>query len=397
MPHGWLFIVVHMRRIIVIADDITGAAEIAGIATRYGLSVSMVVFNDVIGADLRMNLSLAQCYVIATDTRSMDVEGAVETTKKVVRWVKRKCGDETLPPHTLWYKKTDSALRGHVVEELEALMTETGHRKTLYLPANPSKGRTIQDGIYYVYGVPIDQTDFSFDPEFPAWTANVVERLSFDSSSKIFFANATTVGDIRLAVQQADKNTLLAGAADLFEAFLCKGESTCSPTNNDGRVTGGHVGSPLQDFYLGETGEGLLVVCGSTQSKPDALGLPVVEIPREVYDGEIDVNGWIDDYLETHSFPTSMALSFGNNRHRAGREAALYMRDVMAKAAKRIIAVNHPKELVIEGGSTAFRLLESLGWNMLTITQELSPGIVRMRTNNGMYVTMKPGSYPWKT
>ena len=75
MPHGWLFIVVHMRRIIVIADDITGAAEIAGIATRYGLSVSMVVFNDVIWADLRMNLSLAQCYVIASDTRSMDVGG----------------------------------------------------------------------------------------------------------------------------------------------------------------------------------------------------------------------------------------------------------------------------------------------------------------------------------
>ena len=414
MPREWLSIVVNMRRIVVVADDITGAAEIAGIAKRHGLSVSMMVFDKVVEADLHIRPSIAQCFVVATDTRSMDVEDAVKTTDRVVSWIHRQWGDEALPPHTLWFKKTDSALRGHVMEELEVLIAVTGYKKVLYFPANPSKGRTIQDGFYYIQGIPIDQTDFSFDPEFPATTANIEERFpqinevckmknkeSFNSEpmaiadssffihhSSFFYANASTVEDVRHAVRQTDDGFLLAGAADLFEAFIIL-KMEDGEFIQDNWPSQRNLQSSIFNLHSS------LLVCGSTQSRPHALGFPVLEIPREVYDGEKDVDEWMESFLATQHLPKSLALSFGNNTHRIGKEAAQFLRNVMAKAAKRIIDTYHPKELMIEGGATAFRLLQLLGWHSLSVKQELTSGVVRMQTDNNVFVTLKPGSYDW--
>ncbi|MDE7027792.1 nucleotide-binding domain containing protein [Duncaniella freteri] len=54
-----------------------------------------------------------------------------------------------------------------------------------------------------------------------------------------------------------------------------------------------------------------------------------------------------------------------------------------------------PRELIIEGGATAYASLQKLGWDTFTITDEIAPGVIRMRAPNGTHVTMKPGSYPW--
>nr|WP_286524181.1 nucleotide-binding domain containing protein [Duncaniella freteri] len=50
---------------------------------------------------------------------------------------------------------------------------------------------------------------------------------------------------------------------------------------------------------------------------------------------------------------------------------------------------------MIEGGATAYASLQRLGWDTFTITDEIAPGVIRMRAPNGTHVTMKPGSYPW--
>ncbi|WP_354667166.1 nucleotide-binding domain containing protein [uncultured Duncaniella sp.] len=49
----------------------------------------------------------------------------------------------------------------------------------------------------------------------------------------------------------------------------------------------------------------------------------------------------------------------------------------------------------MEGGATAYASLQKLGWDTFTITDEIAPGVIRMRAPNGTHVTMKPGSYPW--
>lgn len=149
--------------IAVIADDITGAAEMAGIAHRLGLRVKLTMRPE--------SASDCDVLVIATDTRSMTEEEAAAGSARVAGAL------GAMPDVDSLFKKTDSALRGHVVAELEAILANTGYRKALYLPANPSKGRTIRDGVYYIGGKPLHETDFSFDPEFPAFSSRLIERL----------------------------------------------------------------------------------------------------------------------------------------------------------------------------------------------------------------------------
>ena len=55
------------------------------------------------------------------------------------------------------------------------------------------------------------------------------------------------------------------------------------------------------------------------------------------------------------------------------------------------------QELLIEGGATAYSVLNYLKWKTLIPEQELEPGVVRMRVGRkpSLFLTIKPGSYPW--
>ena len=386
------------KHIIVIADDITGAAEIAGIAFQHGLPVRLLCSSLSITNPKDVVSRETEVTVIATDTRSMtEAEAVVEThqlTKLITSFF--------TPPLGGWgagvilFKKTDSALRGHVVAELEVLLHETSYEHALYLPANPSKGRIIKDGIYYIGDKPIAETDFSFDPEFPAVSSKMAERFPFCEEKNIFWHDVTSEEDIQQAIAQADDRTLFAGAADLFTTLL-------SVKNNPPSS----LSTPHSSLFTLHSS--LLIVCGSTQSKPLNLGIPVCPMPVEVYDQQTDAEEWITSLIEQLRPSSSPSLNREGRggsshsliltipyRHRTGKEVAIYLRETMGEVIRRLVAVYPPQELIIEGGSTAWQILQQLGWHEFDITDEIAPGVVRMlAVGTHTHVTMKPGSYPW--
>ena len=361
---------------IVIADDITGAAEMAGIAFAQGLSVRLVCGSSVCCDTVAVNGTT----VIATDTRSMSEAEAVAETRRIASHL------SPLTSHL--FKKTDSALRGHVVAELSALMQATGYHRAVYLPANPSKGRIIRGGIYYINHVPIHETDFSFDPEFPATTSALKERFPDAEQYGIIMPDAESEEDIRrVIVKYNDGKTLFAGAADLFSAML--------GTFGNTRITSNTRASRL-------SGSSTLILCGSTQSKPLDLGIPIAPMPREVYDGNDDLSLWdTSAYDKEHRLILTMPYT-----HRTGKESAVHLRTMMARKAKELITQHlfpaldregsgEGLHLIIEGGATAWATLQVLGWTQFEIIAQLAPGVVQMQAANGTLVTLKPGSYPW--
>ena len=159
---------------LIIADDITGAAEIAGIAWRKGMKVRLMVYQPNMPTTPLSTWRVAggEALILATDTRSGTEEEAVKTIETLFNSpLQGGVGGGLI------FKKTDSVLRGHVAAELEALMRLTGKSNTLLIPQNPSKGRIEKDGIYYINGTPLDQTSFAYDPEFPAKTAEAKKLL----------------------------------------------------------------------------------------------------------------------------------------------------------------------------------------------------------------------------
>lgn len=357
----------------VIADDITGAAEMGGIARRLGLSVCLSL-----DGQIREDCDVA---VIATDTRSMTEEEAVSETKRVLSDLRE---DHRIK---FFFKKTDSALRGHVVAELSAMMEMLGLEGALYLPANPSKKRVISDGRYLIDGDPIDETAFSFDPEFPAFSSRLTERFPDAAIHNIQFSDALGADDIDGAVERAmSENLLLAGAADLFTLFIT------------GRLTGRRR-APAPTHLLGQeaTQKGsCIIVCGSTQSDPAKCRVEPSFLPTDVYDGIASADEWTDILVEKYREKPHRVLLAVKDHHRTGRDVAVHLRQTMAHAVSTLTGIRVPDRLIIEGGATSFAILKTLGWNSFKIQEEIAPGVISMLSEKERcVVTMKPGSYPW--
>jgi len=379
---------------IVIADDITGAAEMAGIAHQHGLSVRLSIAGSLCcdrGAAERTDV-----LVIATDTRSMTEEEAVNETRRIVSSLPQQGGAKG----GSLFKKTDSALRGHVVAELSALMQATGYQRAIYLPANPSKGRIIRNGCYYikevrgekseVREVPIHETAFSYDPEFPAKTSVLKERFPDAEEHHILMPDAETTADIQqIVTANNNPDTLMAGAADLFETYLdVRGKRL------EVRDMSESKNYPLTSHLSPLTSKSTLFLCGSTQSKPLDLGFPVTPMPLAIYDGSEDITPWLEEAEKLYEQQGSLMITIPH-RHRTGKEVAIHLRETTARLIHHLVEKRAPQQLIIEGGASAFATLQHLGWNELEVVCQIAPGVIKTKAPNGTFVIMKPGSYPW--
>lgn len=358
-----------MKPIFVIADDITGAAEIAGIGYRYGLDTVLITDTDTPLPDCDL-------LVFATDTRSMNEEEAILETKQVIRYLKQK-GTVHL------FKKTDSALRGHIAKEIQVLLEETEFKEVLLLPQNPTKGRIIRNGIYYLNNIPLHETAFAYDPEFPISTSRVKDIIQ-----SYPVKNAEDYEQVKKYVAQSSDNTLLAGAADLFTAYL----SNLGYTVNNNKIFKG----------LGITKT--LIVCGSTQStsleeslyvKNNHIALSLLP-PSSFYKGLIEKQ-WIEDEIQKYVQFNGLILTTVGYPPQAEKGFALQLRHTMADIVKVLADKIIPHELVIEGGATAFTILKKLGWSNFRLSDEIAPGVIRMQciALENTYLTLKPGSYSW--
>ena len=93
--------------IAIIADDFTGAAELAGISLRHGLTVELYLAT--------VTKTAADVLVVCTDSRSLNIDDAKKATADAVENILQ------FNPEFI-YKKIDSVLRGHVMEEVKLQM-----------------------------------------------------------------------------------------------------------------------------------------------------------------------------------------------------------------------------------------------------------------------------------
>jgi uncharacterized protein YgbK (DUF1537 family) len=128
-----------MSRAVIVADDLTGAADACATFVTHGLS-GTVTF-DV--ADQRAS---AEVIAVSTDSRARSTAIAVERVREAVRYA------TTVHGRALLFKKIDSTLRGHVGEEIRAAMDASHARVAIVAPAFPAMGRTVEHGMLRVSG-----------------------------------------------------------------------------------------------------------------------------------------------------------------------------------------------------------------------------------------------------
>ncbi|MFC4360335.1 four-carbon acid sugar kinase family protein [Halobium salinum] len=154
------------RRVLVVADDLTGAMDTGHEFAARGCRTTVQVGGDdgdgPAEASADQSDDDASVTVVDTDSRYADADAARESVATVVR--------ETVAadPDAVVYKKVDSTLRGNVAAEVTAARAAADRPLALVAPAFPANGRLTAEGHHLVDGVPVTATAAGDDAKAPA-------------------------------------------------------------------------------------------------------------------------------------------------------------------------------------------------------------------------------------
>ncbi|MEO6003890.1 MAG: four-carbon acid sugar kinase family protein [Opitutus sp.] len=351
-----------MNAVVVIADDLSGAAELAGVAWRHGLTAEV---QTTFCAD-----SSAEVICVDTDTRTVSAEVAAKRVAGVMQDVM------TVAPAWI-FKKCDSVLRGSVAAETQAVARAIGARGILLAPGNPSRGRIIRDGTYFVEGRPLHETAFAQDPQHPRRSSRVLELLGTGAEG-IEVPDVVTAHDVERLALGIGVNTLPAGAADFFEALL---RVRRPRTTRD-------IATPLA---APEEKRSKLLVCGSAFAWPERRrnaerdGTPVFAWPQDV-----------QAVVSALRSPGRALIGIGDASV-TPRQSADSLTSALAEAVQRVLSELPVDLVLLEGGATAAAVMRKMDWTRLRANAGLDQTLVEFVPAHaaGPAMVIKPGSYPW--
>lgn len=212
--------------ILIVADDLTGAADTAVQFANRGVGVVVA---------LDAEPPAVACEVLATNTASRHLPPA-QAAQRVRAAVMRARESERSTP--LLYKKVDSMLRGNLGAELEGALAGSGLRAALLAPAYPAQGRVTVGG-WQRFGPALDHRR-SIPEVLRAQTALLVSEVGLESvraghlgaaleaaarDGGVVVADAETEGDleaIAAAGCERAEEIVLAGTAGLAQALAAR-------------------------------------------------------------------------------------------------------------------------------------------------------------------------------
>ena len=142
----------------IIADDLTGALDVAGPFAARGHSTFVVVKDEGCAPD---QFAGAAVLSINSASRHLAADAAAARVRSIVE---RLC----TPAGEICIKKIDStAARERRSGDARDAMHALGRANAIVVPAFPAQGRTVAGGMVHVDGVPLPQTGFARDALSP--------------------------------------------------------------------------------------------------------------------------------------------------------------------------------------------------------------------------------------
>src|SRR6266540_4707291 len=128
--------------LIILTDDLTGAADCGARCHQAGIAATIVL-----PGSRGLANSGALCYT--SDSRHLPADLAAVCVHELAASLGEHAG-------STWYKKIDSTLRGHLGQELDALLDTLGRSCALVCPAFPAQRRGLADGYLVIDPAPAE-------------------------------------------------------------------------------------------------------------------------------------------------------------------------------------------------------------------------------------------------
>ncbi len=380
----------------VIADDLSGAAELGAVGLRHGLRAVVVMDGRVSGE--------ADLICVDTDSRGCDAKEAAARARAAAsalatagaRWI---------------YKKVDSVLRGQVSAEVRGVMEELNLSRALLVPANPSLGRVIRDGKYFVGGTLLHETEFARDPQYPRKSSLVAELLRMPGlaetrvsalggelpASGVVVGEAQSAEDLRGWAGRVDAGILPAGAAEFFGALLAaswRSAAVAKESNEETSSDEERTGAEL--FVCGSMSESSRKFVEASRGKGVAVFSLAEELAAGVEFGAAAMEGIARQAAAALQERRRVILNIGLPLVREPGVASL-LASHLVKLAGRVLERAEVARVYAEGGETAAALARRMRWGRLAVMRELAPGVVTVAVagNARLRFTLKPGTYAW--
>ena len=152
-----------------IADDFTGATDLAGLLARSGVEVSVRI-----GVPQEPPENTAPLEIIALKCRTAPVNEAVAETLAALVWLQAASAQRFFWKYCSTF---DSTPQGNIGPVAEALMAALGAQQTIYCPAFPENGRSIFMGNLFVGEQPLAESPMKDHPLTPMRDSNLMRLL----------------------------------------------------------------------------------------------------------------------------------------------------------------------------------------------------------------------------
>src|SRR5271166_4405531 len=178
-----------------IADDYTGASDLANTLTRNGLSTIQTIgvpTSDFTVADV-------EAAVVALKIRSIAAIEAVEAASAAYDWLAARGAHHIMYKICSTFDSTDAGNIGPVTDTLRA---RAGAGAALVTPAFPETGRTVYRGYLFVGDVPLHESPLKDHPLNPMRDSNLVRVLKRQSKAPVGLVALPTVAEGGAAIMR---------------------------------------------------------------------------------------------------------------------------------------------------------------------------------------------------
>jgi len=404
-----------------IADDYTGASDLANTLTRSGLRTVQSI--GVPADDLA--LPEVDAVVVALKSRSIEAPEAVTRARAADKWLRGRGARHILFKICSTFDSTD---QGNIGPVMDALRADCGERIVLVTPAFPATGRTVYQGNLFVGSVPLNESPLKDHPLNPMHDSNLVRVLVRQSVGKVGLVELAVVARgadavrARLAelgaqgvnaviidaVFDADLETIGAVALDhrlsvgasgiglgLARALVASGEVKAATDDAQAMAA---VGGPAA-CLAGSCSQATLQQIANAEGAMPVLHLDperVVAGPEEAQRALAWASARLADgpvLIASSSTPDEVARL----QARHGREAAGHaIEQAMADIAEGLVK-SGVRRLVVAGGETSGAVVDRLRLPGFLVGAEIAAGVPVLRTVGAdgadMLLALKSGNF----
>ncbi|WCS26367.1 four-carbon acid sugar kinase family protein [Methylobacterium sp. NMS14P] len=403
-----------------VADDYTGASDLANTLTKAGLRTIQTIGVPEAGR----TLPEADAVVVALKSRSIPADQAVARSREAEAWLRARGAAHVMFKVCSTFDSTDA---GNIGPVMDALRADAGETVALVTPAFPETGRSVYQGNLFVGAVPLNESPLKDHPLNPMRDANLVRVLGRQSGSPVGLIDTATVARgaeavaARLdALAEEGKGAAIADA--IFDSDLevlgwaivdrkfsvgasGLGLGLARALVADGRGTrdaaGAAVGEPV-----GGASACLAGSCSQATLQQVAAAeaiMPVLRLdPARLLAGD-DLVAEALAFAEARmpSGPVLIATSAPPEAVRAlqaahGVDAAGHAIEAALAAIAEGLVARGVRRLVVAGGETSGAVVDRLGLTAFLLGPEIAAGVPVLRTAGRpepMLLALKSGNF----